>query len=202
MWIHGSSARLYVSVAIMVLLYNAAWFHRQVKGSMYHCESRGDGPPASVMHFVVLYCWHVFGYAVFLLCNNAATGNDDCRRNKRGISGATIFRTKIQIKSINKMLKKKNKQKNHFLEHLKTEGGAHFHQDHLQVTSPDTVQSIKLSFSNVFFFSSSNNNKSSGSSNSINSNNSNHDNSNMRCIDTHSYYTNNSTTLTVVLSAE
>lgn len=24
------------------------------------------------------------------------------------------------------MLKKKNKQKNHFLEHLKTEGGAHF----------------------------------------------------------------------------
>lgn len=111
MWIHGNSARLYVSVAIMVLLYNAAWFHRQVKGSMYHCESRGDGPPASVMHFVVLYCWHVFGYAVFLLCNNAATGNDDCRRNKRGISGATIFRTKIQIKSINKMLKKNQQTK-------------------------------------------------------------------------------------------
>lgn len=91
-WIHGSNARLYVSAAIMVLLYNAAWSHRQVKGSMYHCESREDGPPAYVMHFVVLYCWHVFGYAMFLLRNNAANGNDDCRRNERGISGTTMER--------------------------------------------------------------------------------------------------------------
>lgn len=109
MWIHSSSAPLYVSTAIMVLLYKAAWFHRQVKGSMYHRKSRGDGPLACVMHFVVLCCWHVFGYAVFVLCNNAASENDDCRQNERGISGPTIQRcknkiwTKIRTKSNNKI---------------------------------------------------------------------------------------------------
>lgn len=79
----------------MVLLYNSARSHRQVKGSMYHHESRGDGTTACVMHFVVLNCWHVFAYAAFLLRNNAASGNDDCRRKERGISGATREMLKI-----------------------------------------------------------------------------------------------------------
>lgn len=78
----------------MVLLYNAARSHRQVKGSMYAREPRGDGTAGCVMHFVVLNCWHVFGYAVLLLCNKAASGND-CRRRERGISGATREMLKI-----------------------------------------------------------------------------------------------------------
>lgn len=62
---------------------------------MYHRESRGDGTTGCVMYFVVLNCWHVFGYAVFLLCNKAASGNDDCRRKERGISGTTREMLKI-----------------------------------------------------------------------------------------------------------
>lgn len=106
-WIHGSSMWLYVSATIMVLLYNAARPYRQVKGSMDHRESSGDGTPACVMHFVVLYCCRVFGYAVFLLCNNDATGNDDCRQKERGIFQGNwgemlkIVKTKIQIQSNN-----------------------------------------------------------------------------------------------------
>lgn len=91
----------------MVLLYNTARSRRQVKGSIYDRELRGDGTTGCVMHFVVLNCWHVFGYAVFLLCNKAASGND-CRRKERGISGATremlkIVKKKVQIVSDNKI---------------------------------------------------------------------------------------------------